>query len=261
MITYYKLIKNLKTIFEQDTKVSTVVTGDSTEIDNYKKNIFPLVHISVIDSPFLGLANTAVTRYNVEVTVVDIRDVNKEADRDKFWKNDNRHDNWNTTRGILKTAENKLIKDKEGNDITINSAGAAEPLSYSHGNLLDGWQQTWTIDVPDDYTTVCDSLAIISHDPSGNIASGSDVPTLTFYFNDNITLNTGNLNLLYEGDFFGDFTESDMVVDGNVLTVTVNKLSVPTGNYYSLIDAGLVSSSTGSFLGVTDTTELSFDAI
>lgn len=154
MNTYYTLLESLRRIFESDDKVHTVLTGDTSEVDNYRKNIFPLVHILVTDSPYVG-DNTAVVRYTVEITVVDIRDINKEDVLDKFWTNDNRHDNWNTTRAILKLAQDKLIKDILENDVTLVTSSSAIPENYSRENLLDGWQQTWTIDVPDLLTDVC----------------------------------------------------------------------------------------------------------
>lgn len=155
MNSYYLLIETLKDTFEGDSRVNTVTTGDSTMVDLYKKDIFPLVHINVIDSPFISEQTTALVRFNVEVTVVDIRDINKEIVDDKFWLNDNRHDNWNETRNILKEAENKLIKDIAKTDITIATSTAANILSFSKENTLDGWQQTWTLDVPDIYTKSC----------------------------------------------------------------------------------------------------------
>ena len=155
MNTYYELIKHLKTIYEQDIDVNTVVTGDANDVDNYKKNIFPLVHLHIIDSPFISEATTALTRYNVEVTCVDIRDINKEAVNDKFWMNDNRHDNLNLTRAILKKAENKFIKNILNTDITLITSTSAIPLMFAKQNTLDGWQQTLTMDVPDLLTTVC----------------------------------------------------------------------------------------------------------
>lgn len=153
MTTYYRLITLLKTIFEQDNDVNTVVTGDFEE---WKKDIFAIVHLEVLSSAFVGLQNVNVTRYEVSINVLDIRDVNKENVKDKFWHQDNRHDIWNTTRAVLKRAENKMIKDTEQTDITLTDATAAEKVTYAYMNGLDGWQQTWTIDVPDELTTVCD---------------------------------------------------------------------------------------------------------
>ena len=155
-MSYNTLIETLKETFESDAMVSTVVTGDATEVDNYKKNLFPLVHIEVDNSVFLGNTNTSTSQYNVIITVVDIRDINSEEDRDKFWQNDNRHDNWNTTRHILRTAEVKMIKETYGENVNLVTATSAELLSFVRENTLDGWQQTWTIDVPDIYVKACD---------------------------------------------------------------------------------------------------------
>lgn len=154
-MSYNSLIETLKETFESDSRVSTVVTGDGTEIDNYKKNLFPLVHLEVENSPFLGVQNTSSAQYIVVVTVVDIRDINKEENRDKFWRNDNRHDNWNTTRAILRTAEIKMVKETYSDNINLVTATSADLLSFVRENTLDGWQQTWTLDVPDDYITAC----------------------------------------------------------------------------------------------------------
>ena len=155
MNTYYGLIETIKETFELDSRVNTIVTGDRSDLDSYKKNIYPLVHINVIDSPFIGLETTAITRYTVEVTVVDIRDISKEIVNDKFWLNDNRHDNWNETGSILKSATNRLVKDINQTGINIIEAKSAQILSFYKENTLDGWQQTWTLDVPDTYTKVC----------------------------------------------------------------------------------------------------------
>lgn len=155
MNTYYELIKHIRTVFEEDVNVSTITTEDDPNIiDNYKKNLYPLVHINVISSPY-NQVSTAVTIYDVEINVLDIRDITKEEVNDKFWLHDNRHDNLNTTRAILKKFENKMYKDHLDTDITLSSATSATPVTYEFSNLLDGWLQTFTIEVPDQLTTVC----------------------------------------------------------------------------------------------------------
>ena len=146
-MSYNVLIETLKETFESDPLVSTVVTGDGTEVDNYKKNLFPLVHIEVQSYQPANIDNTSMVQWQTVITVVDIRDVNKEEDRDKFWKNDNRHDNWNTTAYILRTAELKMIKEIYGDNVSLESTGSADIISQGRENLLDGWSQTWTVSV------------------------------------------------------------------------------------------------------------------
>ncbi len=153
MRTYYELIKHLKTTFEEDRDVSTVVTEGYTDMDTWKKNVYPIVDVFVINE--IQNESTAISRYTVEITVLDVRDINKEQITDKFWRNDNRHDGWNLTQSILKTARNKIIKNHLDTDITLESYSDAERMVVVKNNMLDGWQQTWVIDVPDDLTTIC----------------------------------------------------------------------------------------------------------
>jgi len=151
MNTYYEVLKYLKSTFDADVRVNNVVTGD---FEQWKRDEFSIVHINVLDSPFTNVLNTSTIEFNIEIQVLDIRDVNKEEDKDKFWFNDNRQDIWNETLSILNLARNKVIKDFD-NDITLNAATSAERITYAYMNGLDGWSQTWTIEVPDLFTSVC----------------------------------------------------------------------------------------------------------
>lgn len=155
MNSYYELLKHIKGIFESDVNVSTVSTEEAGLIDNYKKNLFPLVHIDVIEKQFTGINGLAVDRYLVDIHVLDIRDINNNEVNDKFWNNDNRHDNLNKCGAILNKALNKMVKDFDGTGITLTGSTSATPQVYEFSNLLDGFQQTWTVEVPDTLTTVC----------------------------------------------------------------------------------------------------------
>lgn len=152
MNTYYELLTHLKTTFEEDDRVSNVVTGDFEE---WRKDMFLLVHIDINSSPFLGNQNTSTIRFNIDINVLDIRDVNKEDVKDRFWHNDTRHDSWNDCLSVLNLARNKVVKDHLGNDIEIVAVTDALRVTYAYGNGLDGWSQTWTIDVPDNFTSIC----------------------------------------------------------------------------------------------------------
>ena len=151
MNTYYEVIKYLKKTFEEDSRVKNVVTGD---YEQWKKDVFLLVHLDVVSSPFTNLLNTSTIFFDVDITVLDIRDVNKENVKDRFWHNDTRHDSWNDTLSVLNLARNKVIKDID-RDITISAATQADKITFAYMNGLDGWQQTWTIEVPDNFTSVC----------------------------------------------------------------------------------------------------------
>ena len=152
MNTYYELIQHIKNTFEEDERVNNVVTGGHEE---YAKDLFNLVRMNVISAPFVSENNTSLVRFIIDVEVLDVRDVNPEDFKDRFWKNDNRHDIWNETLSILNLARNKFIKDHLRNDITLVTATDAEPITYAYMSGVDGWEQTLTIDVPDNFTAVC----------------------------------------------------------------------------------------------------------
>lgn len=152
MNTYYELLNHLKTTFEEDERVNNVVTGDFEE---WRSDMFLLVHIDINSSPLINLNNTSTIRFNIDINVLDIRDVNNEEDPDRFWHNDNRHDSWNDCLSVLNLARNKIIKDHLDNLITLSGATDAQRITYAYGNGLDGWSQTWTIDVPDNFTSIC----------------------------------------------------------------------------------------------------------
>lgn len=153
MRTYHDVLQYLKSIFESDTQVGTISSDGFTDMDNWRKNIYPIVDLYVIDAPTI-LNTTALKQYNIEVICLDIRDFNKEDVNDKFYHNDNRHDNWNLTDAILERAKDKILKDTNS-DITISSATAFDRVNNGKENGLDGWRTTWTIDVPKTYNNVC----------------------------------------------------------------------------------------------------------
>ena len=61
MRTYYELIKHLKTTFEEDVDVSTVVTEGYNDMDNWRKSVFPIVDVFVIDEAYIESTAELVT--------------------------------------------------------------------------------------------------------------------------------------------------------------------------------------------------------
>ena len=150
---YNILLNYLYSIFSADSEVHTLTTDGYIDMDNYRKNIYPIVDISVVNSPFV-VETTALNRFTVDITCVDIRDINKEEVNDKFWLNDNRHDNWNTTHAILTRGINAILKDTSS-DITVETITDLDRIVLGKENGLDGWTTTLTIDVPDLLSSSC----------------------------------------------------------------------------------------------------------
>lgn len=77
--------------------------------------------------------------------------------------------------------------------------------------------------------------------PQGLYATGTNFLTISFDANVNITLNTGTLTIYNSSGVAQDtFTESDMSVSGNTLTITTD-LTYSDDTYYINVSNGLVS--------------------
>lgn len=153
MRAYHDTLNYLRTLFESDEFVNTVTSDGFIDFDNFRRNIYPLVDIYIMTSPLIQ-TSTSISQFTVDITVVDIRDFSNEDVNDKFYHNDNRHDNWNLTHSILKTAFAKVVKNYRDENIHLESSTDAERIVFGKENGLDGWRTTWTISVEDN-TSIC----------------------------------------------------------------------------------------------------------
>ena len=236
------MILRLKEVFEQDPNVNTIVsTGDPNQLDSYRQNIFPIVQVYVLNSPSEGITN-GVTRYNVEVTAVDVRDMNKEDVNDKYFRNDNFHDNINLMRSVLKRAEMILRRD---NNVEVVGAQAAEPIVYAKQNVLDGWSQVWTIDVVDSINYACSLIEIESYTPA-TVLSGGTVSSIDLTFNVVPEVGTGSFEIQdSNGNVFEDLSQANITQTAGSRTISVvttgtNFENPPDDTYYLVIPSGLI---------------------
>ena len=99
---FYQLTETIKTALLEDKDINSVTTGDITEVNLNKQDIFPLGHIiinNVIDEE-------QVLRFNISILACDIVNQSKEFTVDRFTGNDNVQDILNTQLAVL----NKLIQ-------------------------------------------------------------------------------------------------------------------------------------------------------
>ena len=152
MNTYSELLRYLRFLGEEDAFVNTITQGDFNDVDVDKKNIFPLLHISIGNASF---PSHSVIRYDVQIGCFDIRDVNKEITTDKFTKQDNEIDNLNETLATINRLWLKMSKDFEDNNITASDAPSCEIHTFVRMNTLDGWILTFQVDVPNTMLSLC----------------------------------------------------------------------------------------------------------
>jgi|TARA_R110000796_G_scaffold21477_1_gene63162 hypothetical protein len=144
---FYQLTETIKTALLEDKDIETVTTGDITDVNLNKQDIFPLGHIiinSVIDEE-------QVLRFNISILACDIVNQSKELTVDRFTGNDNVQDILNTQLAVL----NKLIQRlRMGNLYTemyqLEGSPSLTPFYDRFENQLAGWTATMDIMIYND---------------------------------------------------------------------------------------------------------------
>jgi len=148
---YYRITQIIKDELLNDEVVNTVSTGDISDINLYKFDIFPIGHIiinSVIDEEQM-------LTFNVSVLACDIVNQSKEITVDKFVGNNNLQDVLNTQLGVL----NRLIMRLRRGDLHFNKyqlQGAPNLVAFydRFENQLAGWTADISIMIYND-TDIC----------------------------------------------------------------------------------------------------------
>ena len=146
---FYQLTETIKTQLLADVNINTVSTGDITDVNLNKQDIFPLGHIlinSVTDEE-------QVLRFNITVIAADIVDQSKELTLDRFTGNNNEQDILNTQLAVL----NKLIQVLRKGQLYIDKYQlegnpTCEPFYDRFENMLAGWSCTMDVLIHNDIT-------------------------------------------------------------------------------------------------------------
>lgn len=149
MNAYYEVLNILKTSLDNNIDVNTVTQGDDP-LDLSKKNIFPLVHISLDTGTF----REGITVFDIQLQALDqVRD-SKELVTDKFNGNNNAIDVDNNMVAVLRRTFDELIKDKYTKDIVIVGDGDIQKVK-GEANNLNGWEVSFQIEVPNNVISIC----------------------------------------------------------------------------------------------------------
>ncbi len=146
---FYQLTETIKQQLLADVNINTVSTGDITDVNLNKQDIFPLGHIIVNNV----VAEEQVLRFSITVIAADIVDQSKELTLDRFVGNNNEQDILNTQLGVL----NKLIQNlRKGNLHTdmyqLEGNPSCEPFYDRFENMLAGWSCTMEVLIWNDIT-------------------------------------------------------------------------------------------------------------
>jgi len=145
MNAYTQLLRHVKALSEQDDYITTVLSRLPEDFDWEKGNIFPILNISALAGTF---TSTSTIQFDVTITCVDKRDINKDDVNDKFWSNDNEVDNHNATLSHISHLWTKLNRDYSRENITASDNPAITQIEFEGMNLMDGWSITFQVEMP-----------------------------------------------------------------------------------------------------------------
>ena len=151
MNQYTQVLNYLKQL-AVESGAKTVTKDAPSDIDLQKQNIYPLVNISIANG---GFTNGQTINFNVLIEAFTIRDINKEVVNDKFYGNDNEVDNHNEMLAIINRMWTSMYRDFADNLITASENPAFNKVTLEGLNLLDGWDLTLAIEVPNEDLNLC----------------------------------------------------------------------------------------------------------
>jgi len=139
---FYQLTETIKTELLQDVNINTVTTGDITDVNLNKQDIFPLGHIiinNVIDQE-------NVLSFNISILACDIVDQSKSLTVDRFTGNNDVQDILNTQLAVLNRLIQRLRKGNLYTDMyQLEGNPNLTPFYDRFENQLAGWTATMDI--------------------------------------------------------------------------------------------------------------------
>lgn len=148
-MNYFDIIDKLRTHFEADVLVNTVTQGNLFDIDINKMDIYPLVHIIVNNASL----ESNVVRYNISILAMDIVDITKDEEENKFDGNDNELYVLNTQLQVLTRCYELLLRgDLYTDKFQIDGNPSCEPFVDRFENKIAGWTFTADILIPNEMT-------------------------------------------------------------------------------------------------------------
>ena len=139
---FYQLTETIKTELLQDVNINTVTTGDITDVNLNKQDIFPLGHI-IIDSV---TDEEQVLRFNMTILACDIVDQSKDPTVDRFKGNNDVQDILNTQLAVLNRLTQRLRMGTLYTDMyQLDGNPTLTPFYDRFENQLAGWSATMTV--------------------------------------------------------------------------------------------------------------------
>jgi len=144
---FYQLTETIKDELLKDVNINTVTTGDISDVNLNKQDIFPLGHIiinSVSDEE-------QVLRFNISVLACDIVDQSKSKTVDRFRGNNNEQDILNTQLAVVNRLIQRLRMGTLFTDMyQLDGNPQLTPFYDRFENQLAGWTATMDVMIYND---------------------------------------------------------------------------------------------------------------
>ena len=144
---FYQLTETIKTQLLLDINVNTVTTGDISDINLNKQDIFPLSHIIVNNV----VVNEQTLDFNISITSSDIVNQSKLETVDIFTGNNDVQNILNTQLAVLNKVIQKLRMGNLHTDMyQLDGSPSLDPFYDRFENQLAGWTATMNIKIYND---------------------------------------------------------------------------------------------------------------
>lgn len=139
---FYQLTETIKDELLKDVNINTVTTGDLTDVNLNKQDMFPLGHI-IIDNV---TDEEQVLRFNITVLACDIVDQSKDFTVDRFKGNNDVQNILNTQLAVLNRLIQRLRMGTLYTDMyQLDGNPTLTPFYDRFENQLAGWSATITV--------------------------------------------------------------------------------------------------------------------
>ena len=144
---FYQLTETIKEQLLLDKNINTVTTGDISDVNLNKQDIFPLGHI-IVNSVAV---NEQTLDFNISILACDIVDQSKDLTLDRFKGNDNTQDILNTQLGVLNLLIQRLrMGDLHTDMYQLSGSPSLQPFYDRFENQLAGWSATMDVQIYND---------------------------------------------------------------------------------------------------------------
>ena len=144
---FYQLTETIKTQLLLDINVNTVTTGDISDINLNKQDIFPLSHIIVNNV----VVNEQTLDFNISILSCDIVNQSKLETVDVFTGNNDVQNILNTQLAVLNKVIQKLRMGNLHTDMyQLSGSPSLSPFYDRFENQLAGWTATMDVQIYND---------------------------------------------------------------------------------------------------------------